>query len=111
MIDVLPEHVREWITKLQESNISPSTIKYNKDILSAIFTTALHDQVTFLHPCRGVKTPPIPPKILEIVTPEQFDLIYQALPDADAQLLVETAIESGLRWGELTELRVKDIDF
>src|SRR5262249_30877896 len=33
-----------------------------------------------------------------------------ALPDADAQLLVETAIESGLRWGELAELRVRDLD-
>jgi integrase len=31
-------------------------------------------------------------------------------PDADAQLLVETAIESGLRWGELAELRVSDLD-
>ena len=27
------------------------------------------------------------------------------------QLLVETAVESGLRWGELTELRVRDLDF
>jgi hypothetical protein len=27
------------------------------------------------------------------------------------RLLVETNIESGLRWGELTELRVKDVDF
>ena len=27
------------------------------------------------------------------------------------QLLVETDIETGLRWGELAELRVKDIDF
>jgi integrase len=26
-------------------------------------------------------------------------------------LLVETAIESGLRWGELSELRVRDLDF
>src|SRR5438552_2493355 len=34
----------------------------------------------------------------------------RALPDADAQLLVETAIESGLRWGDLTELRVADLD-
>jgi integrase len=33
------------------------------------------------------------------------------LPDADAKLLVETDIESGLRWGELTELRAKDFDF
>ena len=38
------------------------------------------------------------------MTPEQFDAIYHALP-ADAQLLVETDIETGLRWGELTELR------
>ena len=37
-------------------------------------------------------------------------MIYGALPDADAQLLVETAIESGLRWGELAELRVRDLD-
>jgi integrase len=27
------------------------------------------------------------------------------------RLLVETDIESGLRWGELTELRVRDLDF
>jgi len=27
------------------------------------------------------------------------------------RLLVETDIESGLRWGELTELRPKDLDF
>ena len=47
---------------------------------------------------------------LKIITPEQFDAIYGALPDADAQLLVETVIESGLRWGELTELRVSDLD-
>ena len=31
------------------------------------------------------------------------------MPD-DMRLLVETDIESGLRWGELTELRVKDLD-
>ncbi|MCW2919911.1 MAG: putative Tyrosine recombinase xerD [Actinomycetia bacterium] len=37
--------------------------------------------------------------------------VDNALPTADAQLLVETDIETGLRWGELTELRVKDLDF
>jgi integrase len=111
MVDILPEHVRGWITKLQSNDIKARNIKYNKNILSAIFTTALNDQVTWLHPCKGVKTPPVPHKPLVIITPVQFDCIYQALPDADAKLLVETDIESGLRWGELTELRVKDLDF
>ena len=111
MIDILPEHVREWITWLKESGVNPPTIKYNKIVLSAIFTTALNDQVTFLHPCKGVKTPPVPRKPRVIITPQQFNMVYTALPDTDARLLVETKIESGLRWGELSELRVSDLNF
>ncbi|MFI9847382.1 tyrosine-type recombinase/integrase [Nonomuraea sp. NPDC051941] len=111
MVDVLPEHVRQWVTTLKKNGVTPVNIKSLMVILSAIFTTALNDQVTYLHPCKGVKTPPVVPKPLTIISPEQFATLYDALPDADVQLLVETAIETGLRWGELTELRVKDLDF
>jgi integrase len=110
MIDILPEHVRAWIAKLLNEGVTPATVRSNRIILSAIFTTAMDDQVTFLHPCKGVRTPPVPRKPLQIITPEQFDLIYLALPTADYQVLVETAIESGLRWGELIELRATDLD-
>ncbi len=57
-----------------------------------------------------MKTPTVPPVLLTIVTPEQFDALYQALPADGAQLMVETAIESGLRWGELAELKPRDLD-
>jgi integrase len=111
MADIFPEHIREWITRMQREGKSAWTIQYCKSsILSSIFTTALNDQVTYIHPCRGVKIPTVPATVRTIVTPEQFDVIYGALPGADAQLLVETAIESGLRWGELAELRVRDLD-
>jgi integrase len=62
-------------------------------------------------PCKGVKTPPVPAQPRTIITPEQFAALYECLPDAQSKLLVETAVESGLRWGELTELRVRDLDF
>lgn len=78
--------------------------------MSAVFTTALNDHVTFLHPCKGVRTPTVPPVQLTIVTPEQFDALYQALPADGAQLVIETAIESGLRCGELAEPRPRDLD-
>jgi len=111
MADIFPEHVREWIASLQREGQSAWTIQYCKaSILSSIFTTALNDQVSYIHPCRGVKVPTVPATVRTIITPEQFDVLYGALPDADAQLLVETAIESGLRWGELAELRVRDLD-
>src|SRR6266851_3862162 len=110
MVEVMPADVRAWITHLQNESVSPHVIRYCKTILGAIFTTALND-VIHLHPVRGVKTPPVARKPRIIVTPEQFDKIYLALPAGTARLLVETDIESGLRWGELTELRPRDIDF
>jgi integrase len=111
MIDILPEHVRAWVVRLKDAGVTPVTIRYNKVLLSAIFTTALDDQVMFLHPCRGVKTPTVPQKPRTIITPEQFGRVYAALPDDTMRLLAETKIETGLRWGELTELRASDIDF
>jgi len=110
MVEILPEHVRSWVARLKDEGMTPKTIRNNKAMLSAIFSTALNDQVTFLHPCKGVKTPTVPVKPRTIITPEQFDVLYDALPDAEARLLVETAIESGLRWGELAELRAGDLD-
>ncbi len=110
MVDVLPGHVREWVAERSAAGVTPASIRHNKIVLSAIFTTALNDQVTLLNPCRGVKTPTVPVKAFRIVTPDQFEALYEALPDEHARLLVETAIDSELRWGELTELRGKDLD-
>jgi integrase len=110
MIDLLRSHVRSWVTKMAAAGASPTTIQANKTILSAIFTTALNDQVIYLHPSKGVKTPTIAKKTRVIVTPDQFEAVYRALPDDSMRLLVETAIESGLRSGELTELRPVDLD-
>ncbi len=107
---VLPSHVREWVSDRIAVGVSPATIRHTKIVLSAIFTTAFNDGVVPLHPCRGVKTPTVPRKQFRIVTPTQFDAIYAALPDEQSQLLVEVAIDSGLRWGELTELRAGDLD-
>jgi integrase len=107
---VLPGDVREWVSDRVAAGVSPATIRHTKIVLSAIFTTALNDGVVQLHPCRGVKTPTVPRKAFRIVTPEQFDAIYAALPDEQSRLLVEVAIDSGLRWGELTELRAGDLD-
>jgi integrase len=109
MAEILPAHVREWIVDRQAARVSPATIRYNKILLGSIFTTALNDLVVFLHPCRGVRTPTVAVKPRRIITPEQFDQVYLALHSADAQLLVELDIESGLRWGELSELRVDDL--
>jgi integrase len=112
MRDIMPEHVRQWVTSMKAKGASARTIEYCKrSILNAIFTTAMVDEVVTIHPGHGVKIPAVPDKPRRIITAAQFDRLYQVLPDADAQLLIETDIESGMRWGELTEVRVGDLDF
>jgi integrase len=109
MADVLPTHVRQWVTELVAQGVSPAQIRHLKIILSAVFTTALNDFVTTIHPCRGVKSPTVPVKVFRIVTPGEYARLVEALPCDAARLFLEVEIGSGLRWGELTELRARDL--
>jgi site-specific recombinase XerD len=85
MIDILPADVREWVAKLQVGGVQPPTIRYAMTVLSAIFTTALNDQITFLHPCMGVKTPTVATKRRRILTPDQFGALYDAIGTREPQ--------------------------
>ncbi|MBC6467258.1 tyrosine-type recombinase/integrase [Actinomadura alba] len=110
MIEILPSHVRDFLRRLTDAGKSAMMVQRCKTVLSSIFTTALNDQVIALHPCRGVAVPPVVAKPLTIVSPAEFEAIVEALPDEQSRLLAETALEGGLRWGELTELRLGDLD-
>ena len=110
MADILPIHVREWVIDLIARGVTPATIRHQKIILSAVFTTALNDFVIRLHPCRGVKTPTVPVKSFRILAPEEVGRLLLALPNDPTRLLVDTFIGSGLRWGEATELRPGDLE-
>jgi site-specific recombinase XerD len=108
--EIHPADVREWVSDLKTAGASPTVIRQCYTILSAVFTTAFNDQLTRLHPCRGVKTPPVAKKLRTIITPDQFDQLYTALPTQPARLLAEVLIESGLRWAELIELHPADLN-
>jgi hypothetical protein len=95
MIDILPEHIRDWIASQKRSALSASTIAGNKTIPARDLRTALNDQVVFCTPCAGVKTPTVARKPRVIITPEQYDAIHQALLGTTTRLMVETAISPG----------------
>ncbi|WP_020525153.1 tyrosine-type recombinase/integrase [Catelliglobosispora koreensis] len=110
LIDINAQTVREWITHLQtlQPKLSAKYLYNLKNCLSAIFSTAVNDEILPAHPVHGVKTPTVAAKVVKVITPEQFDVLYDELPYGDMQLLVETDIETGLRWSELIDLRPRD---
>jgi integrase len=110
MTDITRPLVRAWVTAMQQAGLGRPTIHSNKALLSVIFTRAVDEELVPAHPCTGVKTPPIPRKPRQIITPGQFERIYHALPNDDMRLFVETDIETGLRFSELTELRLADLE-
>ncbi|MFC4334355.1 tyrosine-type recombinase/integrase [Salininema proteolyticum] len=111
MLHIHANDVRRWLKDLKDQGMKPSYRMHCKILLSTIMNSAVRDDVIVGNPCSKVKTEKVEPQPIPVITPEQFELFHKNLPDARSQLLVETAIETGLRWGELTELRPKDIDF
>jgi hypothetical protein len=99
MIDILLEHVRARVTALKDAGVTPVTIKYNKVLLSATFTTALNDQVVFVPPVQGREVADRCAEATDDHHPGQFGRVLGALPDDRMRLLAETKIETGLRWG------------
>jgi hypothetical protein len=82
MVEVLPGVIREWITTLQTKYAAhPPTIQRCETVADAIFTTALNDQIVFIHPSRCVKTPPVARRPKRIITVERFDRTHDALPE------------------------------
>ena len=71
---------------MKAGGVSPPSIRYAMVVLGAIFTTALSDQVKSLHPCKGVRIPPVPAQLRTIITPEQFAVLHDWLPDAQPKL-------------------------
>lgn len=111
MIAITHAAVREWITEMVEAGVTPADIRQRKIVMSAIMSTAFNDdRVIPYNPCYRVKIPKVPKKAMKIITPEQYDVLYDAIFDPEMRLLVWLDIETGLRWSELIELRPCDLN-
>lgn len=106
--DITPSMVRHWrAEQIQTGRVSQTSRAY--DLLKSVLKTALDDGMIERNPCqiRGGSTAAtgkrvVPPTDAELATiVEGIDQRYRAL--------VVLAAAGGLRWGEATELRAKDV--
>jgi integrase len=61
------------------------------------------------NPCADTDLPKVVPARQRIITPAQFETLLAAVPDR-YRILVLSAIETGMRWGELAALRPRHLD-
>lgn len=110
MAKILPSTVQGWVTKATADGLSArSVVKYHV-MLHSIFKPAVRDRIIGFNPCADTELPKVVARKMPTLTPEEFDRLLPAITDR-WQPLVLTAIETGLRWGELVALRPRHIDF
>jgi integrase len=107
--EIYPEHVRVWVTQMQQAGYAPSTIRTRKAALSTVFSRAVADRYLRINPAYGVKTPKEPPQRIRALAPQDVPRLLAGLPGPVSRMLVELDLHTGLRWGELTELRGRDV--
>ncbi len=110
MTKITPSLVQDWVTEARASGLSPRSIAKYHTMLHSIFKRAVRDQLIVVNPCEYTELPKVIVRKSRTLTPEEFDALIRAVPEQH-RLMVETAIETGMRWGELIALRPQHIDF
>ncbi len=104
---VTPATVRAWWVGLGKNTPTRNTHAYQ--LLRAIFNTAREDKLVTENPCQ-IKTAGKPPKPRDVqpLTPAELVKVAEAAPET-YRAAVPLAAWCGLRFGELIELRRKDV--
>lgn len=110
MNKVTPSSVQDWVTSAAASGLSPRSIRKYHTMLHSIFKRAVRDGLILTNPCDHTELPKVISRRARTLTPEEFDVLITAIP-LRYRLMVETAIETGMRWGELIALRPRHVDF
>ena len=107
---VSPSVVQDWVTKAHADGLSPRSIKKYHVFLSSIFRRAVRDRVLVYNPCDHTELPKVIARKSRTLTPQEFERLVGAIP-SQHRLMVETFIETGMRWGEVIGLRPRHVDF
>jgi integrase len=102
-----PLKVRRWYNGLDPE--TPTVRTHTYLLLHAIFATAVSDDVISTNPCRikGAGTTKVVHRTT-VATLAELLVIVQAMPGR-YKMMVDLAAWCGLRFGEITELRRKDV--
>lgn len=106
--DIRPEMVRQWHTDLDKNH--PTMRAHAYGLLRAILSTAVGDELLAVNPChiRGAGSAKRVHKVTPLTLPE-LETLVASMPDQYKPMTL-IAAWCGLRFGELAELRRKDID-
>lgn len=108
--EVTRPQVRDLMRRLTMDGVSAEVRAHAKSALGSAFRELVEADLLETNPTHKITVKRRGRKTLNVLEPTEFKNIQQHLPNAPAQLFAQFLVMSGCRFGEATELRVKDID-
>jgi integrase len=106
---IRPSEIQALVKGL-DGTLKPSTIEVVYAWVTAVFNAALADQVIARTPCRDIKRPEVPPKIIEPISVETVEALVDSVPGPyrAVQLL---GASTGVRAGEALGITSDRVDW
>jgi integrase len=109
LAEIRRRDIQDLVEKLIGEGLSASSIRNAIDPLRAVFRRAVRREDVAVNPTQDLDVPHDRGRRERVATPAEARKLLDALPDTD-RCLWATALWTGLRRGELRELRWSDID-
>jgi integrase len=103
------EAVRSWVRELSDAGAGPPTVRIAVGLLSSLLAEAVRAERIEANPCAGVTLPRLAPRAPFFWTYDEAAAILSQLSGAD-RTMIDLALHTGLRVGELTGLRSTSVD-
>ena len=99
------------VLKKVEAKASPHVANQSKAVLGAVYRTLVEEELVEESPVVGIRIKLPDTKPFRPLEKAEFALILPKLPNDEARLFAKFLISTGMRYGEASELRVKDYNF
>ncbi len=111
LAEVQRVEVQRFIALKQSAGLSTETLSHLRNLLSALFSTAISWGMVEANPASGVKLPPAERRReSRILSADEVRRLLGVLPEP-SRTIFGLGVATGLRIGELLGLKVSDVDF
>ena len=108
LLDLKPMAIQQWINELAHDGVGAAAIRAAHGTLRNMLSVAVHHGYLEHNPALRLKLPPRSPRKMRALTLEE---LYELASHCGSQsLFVRFTGHCGLRFGEVTALRVKDLN-
>ena len=109
-IDKLKSELIQKVNLNLEPILSPVTVNERLSKLKAVFNTALRWNLITTNPVRGIQCVSVPEKTPSFFSREDFQKLISFIKEGWLREVVIFAVLTGMRRGEITNLRWQDVD-